>query len=360
MKNAVIDRRGFLGCLAATTVGPAASRLLAAPAAEGTTAGPSSRAIQTFYDSLSAAQKKTMCFEWDHKGPSGLPLRLHVTNNWAVSRASVGSFSKEQQSLIEEIFTSVLNPGWPEKLHQQARDDTGKPWTEDRKIAIFGQPGRGPCQCVVSGFHLTFRALASAPGSVAFGGAICHGHQPSGFHEKVGHPGNIFWYQAQRAHEVYRFLDGKEQKQALVTHGIPWFQFDDKIDRRVIVPDSKLERPLEPDVRFRGAKSELPGLPIAELTRDQKEAVQKVLEGLLEPYRKEYQDQVLTSLKKQGGLEKCHLVFYQEHTRGKEGEWDNWRLEGPSLVWYFRGTPHVHIWIHVADDPAVPVTSHFG
>ena len=35
-------------------------------------------------------------------------------------------------------------------------------------------------------------------------------------------------------------------------------------------------------------------------------------------------------------------------------------IEGPAFVWYFRGFPHVHLWIHVADGPAVPVTSHFG
>ena len=26
----------------------------------------------------------------------------------------------------------------------------------------------------------------------------------------------------------------------------------------------------------------------------------------------------------------------------------------------FRGFPHVHIWVHVAENPDVPVTSHFG
>ena len=28
----------------------------------------------------------------------------------------------------------------------------------------------------------------------------------------------------------------------------------------------------------------------------------------------------------------------------------NWRLEGPSFVWYFRGRPHVHVWVNVADN----------
>ena len=38
---------------------------------------------------------------------------------------------------------------------------------------------------------------------------------------------------------------------------------------------------------------------------------------------------------------------------GDDQEWDNWRLEGPSFVWYFRGTPHVHVWVNVADDSSV-------
>ena len=358
----VCQRREFLGRLAG-----AAGAAAASPVWAGFQADPappplsgSAQAIRAFHESLTDNQKKVMCFDWDHKGPTGLPLRLHVTNNWAVSRASVSSFTKEQQALIEEILKSVLSPGWPEKLAQQAKDDTGKPWTEDRKIALFGKPGGGPCQCVLSGFHLTLRASDGPTGAAAFGGAISHGHQPSGFHEKVGHPGNIFWYQAQKAHQVYQLLDGKQRQQAVRARGMPWYEFDGKIDRRMVLPDSKLERPLEPDVRFRGARGDFPGLSIAELTRDQRESVHKVLEALLEPYRQEYRDQVLACLKKQGGLEKCRLAFYEEHNLGKEGEWDNWRLEGPSFIWYFRGAPHVHTWIHVADDPAVPVTSHFG
>ena len=196
---------------------------------------------------------------------------------------------------------------------------------------------------------------------VAFGGAICHGHQPSGFHEKPGHPGNIFWYQAQEAHKVYRLLDGKQQKLAVVEKGMPYYEFDGKIDRTPVLPQSKLDRALEPDVRFRGEKAaDLPGLPISEMTRDQKDAMRKVLAAMLEPYREAYRERVTACLDKQGGLETCRLPFYRERTLGKDGEWDNWRVEGPAFVWYFRGFPHVHIWVHVAETPDVPVTSHFG
>jgi len=357
-------RRQFFTTLAAAA-GSAALGGSLLETAGGSTAAPEGKnaadaAVKALYESLGGAQKKVMCFDWDKKGYGGLPLRLHVTNNWAVSSMKIGTLKQDQQALVGDILKSVLNPDWPDRLAQQAKDDTGKPWTEDRKIAIFGTPESGPCQCVISGFHLTFRAGGDRDARAAFGGAICHGHQPSGFHEKPGHPGNIFWYQAQQAHKVYQLLDGKQRQKAVVARGMPYYEFDGKIDRTPILPDSKLNRALEPDVRFRGPQADLPGLAGAEMTRDQQEALHKVLASLLEPYRQPYQDRVLACLKKQGGLEKCHLIFYQEHTLGKEGEWDNWRLEGPAFVWYFRGFPHVHSWIHVADDPSVPVTSHFG
>ncbi len=351
-----LTRREFLSTTTAITSGAILGSQI--NAAED---GGADKAVKTLYDSLTDTQRKAVCFDWDKKGPyGGLPLRLHVTNNWAVSNTKIGSLSRDQQALVEDILKSVLAPGWPEKLAQQAKDDTGKPWTQDRKIAIFGTPGSGKCQCVISGFHLTFRAGREKDSHTAFGGAICHGHQPSGFNEKPGHPGNIYWYQAQEAHKLYKLLDGKQQEKAVLAKGMPYYEFDGKIDRTPVLPESKFDRPMEPDVRFRGPEAELPGLPLADLSRDQKDAMKKVLAAMVEPYRKPYRDEVTRCLEKQGGLEKCNLIFYRERTHGKDGEWDNWRIEGPAFVWYFRGFPHVHIWFHVADDPTVPVTSHFG
>jgi len=37
-----------------------------------------------------------MCFDWDKKGGyGGLPLRLHVTNNWVVSPVKIGDLTAE-------------------------------------------------------------------------------------------------------------------------------------------------------------------------------------------------------------------------------------------------------------------------
>ena len=226
-----------------------------------------------------------------------------------------------------------MNPGWPERLKQQARDDTGRPWG-NQKIAIFGTPDQGPCQCVITGFHLTLRATCARLSEVAFHGAICHGHQPSGFNERVGHPDNIFWYQAVLANRVYMALDEQQRQRALVRRGMPYYEFDGRIDRQIIYPDSKLRYALEPDVRFRGPGGTFPGLPIRDMVPDQKAVVRQALTGLLEPYRPEYREQVLRCLAGQGGLEACSMAFYQEHDLGNDGEWDNWlhRRTGVRLV----------------------------
>ena len=85
--------------------------------------------------------------------------------------------------------------------------------------------------------------------------------------------------------------------------------------------------------------------------------MQKVLGLLVEPYRTSDRDEALACLKKQGGLDACSLSFYQDSDIGNDKVWDNWRLEGPSFVWYFRGRPHVHVWVNVADDASVKLNA---
>ena len=74
---------------------------------------------------------------------------------------------------------------------------------------------------------------------------------------------------------------------------------------------------------------------------------------LVEPFRTEDREEALECLKAKGGLDACVLSYYADPDIGDDKVWDNWRLEGPAFVWYFRGAPHVHVWVNVADDPAV-------
>jgi hypothetical protein len=282
-------------------------------------------------------QKKQVCFDWDYKHPRRGLLRTHVSNNWQITQPHIrGDFyTQKQQLLIHDIFKGIINPEWYARFLKQLKDDTGgKPWGADQSIAIFGKPGTDQFEFVMTGRHMTVRADGNSAKHVAFGGPIFYGHAASGFTEKPGHPFNVFWHQARMANLVFQMLDGKQREKALLEN-----------------------RPHEAEVAFRGSKGGFPGIPVAEMSEDQKKELQRVLMALVEPYRKEDQEEAVACLKRQGGLDKCSLAFYRDGDLGNDGEWDNWRLEGPSFVWYFRGTPHVHVWVNVADDPSIALNA---
>jgi hypothetical protein len=88
---------------------------------------------------------------------------------------------------------------------------------------------------------------------------------------------------------------------------------------------------------------------MTELAADQRGLVQKVMADLLAPFRKEDADEVM-KLVNQSGFEQLHLAFYKNEDIGNDGVWDVWQIEGPTMVWYFRGKPHVHVWAHVREN----------
>lgn len=330
------DRRQFLKRLgAAAAAVTLAGRASPGLAAERTGPSPTSKAetaVKALYHSLSDQQRKVICFDWDHLDARRGLLRTYVANNWHITEPTIDGdfFTRKQRQLVYDVFKGIFNPDWHARFVKQLKDDTGgQPWGAAQNIAIFGRPGEDQFQFVMTGRHMTIRADGNSENHVAFGGPIFHGHAAESFNEKPDHPGNIFWPQAVLANDVCGMLDGKQRERALVEH-----------------------TPEESDIAF---AKQPQGIPVADLSRDQKDALDKVLRSLLDPYRQEDRDEVLASLKKNGGLEACHLAFFKEGDIGDDGVWDNWRIEGPAITWYFRGSPHVHIWIHVADDPRVKV-----
>lgn len=338
MKPNAVDRRSFLssltGAATAGVFGGVDLRAIAAPSPKSA----AETAVKSLYDTLTSAQKKTICFDWDHKDSERGLLRTHVSNFWHITKPMLtdGFYTKDQQVILFDIFKGVFNPDWHERMLKQLKDDhEGKPWGAGLSCAIFGTPGTEQFEFVMTGRHMTIRADGNSAAHVALGGPIFHGHAASGFNEKIHHPGNIFWHQAEQANKLYTVLSGKQQALALVD-----------------VRNKK-----EYAVAFQGTAGKRTGLPCSELSKDQKDGMQKVLMSLIDPYRKEDQDEVLACLKKQGGLDACSLSFFKDGDIGNDGEWDNWRVEGPSFVWYFRGEPHVHIWINVSDDPSVALNA---
>ena len=161
-----VDRRSFIKGVGATAVTAATGgltlwatpKVVAAPASTGK----AETIVSALYETLTPEQKKIVCFDWDYVDKSRGLLRTHVSNNWHITKPSIDDdpafFNRKQRWLIHDIFKSMFNPEWYGKLVKQLKDDTdGRPWGADQNIAIFGTPGSGKFEFVMTGRHMTVR-----------------------------------------------------------------------------------------------------------------------------------------------------------------------------------------------------------
>lgn len=333
--STALSRRSFLHSAAAFaalgTFAGAHQSLLAEIASAATVkpAGSSESIVKLLFESLKPEQRTVVCFPWDYVDPKRGLLRTRIENNWRITPPAVKSnfYTADQQAMIRAIFEGITNPDWHARFDQQLLDDVGG-FGNKQGIAIFGEPNTGKFEFVLASRHMTLRCDGDSAEHVAFGGPILYAHEGESLHEEPTHPSNVFWYQAIEANKLYHALDARHRELALVVKGMP----------------------TEERVGFKGQGGAFQGCPVAEFSPDQKQELQRILNLLLEPFRKSDRDEVVKCLGTEGGLDQCFLAFYQEGDLGNDGIYDNWRLEGPSFVWYFRGRPHVHVWVNIADD----------
>ena len=311
---ASVDRRDFLKAVGGVALAGAGGSFWTLPGAYAAPS-PTSAAETTvgrFYASLSEDQKKTICFSFTD------PLRQKINANWHITKPTVGNdfYNADQRKLIDEIVRKVTSPDGYERLQKQMEHDSGG--INDYSIAVFGEPGKSSFEWELTGRHLTLRADGNSVDKAAFGGPIVYGHGEEKPEE------NLFHYQTKQVNEVFRALDAKQAAQALIE-----------------------KAPKEDAVTLQGNAGKFPGIAVSELSADQKGLVLKTLQVLLAPYRQEDVDEAMEIVKSAGGTDKLHMAFYQQNDLKNDKEWDIWRLEGPSLVWHFRGAPHVHAYINI-------------
>jgi hypothetical protein len=274
------------------------------------------------YKSLTDEQRKKICFAWDN------PLRSKVDNNWlVVADTLTDTFKPDQVALIHEIFHSLHSEEYKKIVFDQVTHDSeGDGFDKSTAIAIFGEPGTGKFELVLTGRHVTRRCDGDSVEGTAFGGPIFYGHAAQSFNEKADHQGNAYWYQAKRANEVFKALDGKQREQAMIAEGRPEKGTD--------------------TVKLSGKKEGLSGIAVGSLSSDQKELFKKVLSDLLAPFRKADADEAMKLINARG-LDELHMAFSKKGDIGNDGVWDVWQIEGPNMFWYFRGAPHVHCWANI-------------
>jgi hypothetical protein len=328
-----LSRRDFLkssvtgvAALAAASVPLVGSPASPAQTAAQATGSKPETLVATLYKSLSDEQRKSVAFPFDH------PLRSKVDNNWMITDKKVGEFfTRDQQAMIWEIFDGLHSPEYVDRVRKQVEHDAGKDGVGGCSIALFGEPGTGKFEFVLTGRHVTRRCDGDSVEGAAFGGPIFYGHAAQGFYEKADHPGNAYWFQAVRANEVFKMLSGKQRELALLA-------------------EPREEKGTD-TVKLTGLHRGLPGIPVSALTRDQKDHVRLVMADLLAPFRKADADEAL-KLIEANGFDDLSLAFYKNHDIGNDGVWDVWQIEGPAMLWYFRGEPHVHTWVHIRERAA--------
>ena len=293
--------------------------LTLATGAAGTPSPSSETIVSQLYDSLSADQRSKVTFSFDH------PLRSKIDNNWHITPHRIGDFyTAGQQAMIRDIFRGLHNPDFYDKVEYHIKEDAGG--LKNYSIALFGEPGTGRFEFVLTGRHCTARCDGDSVEGAAFGGPILYGHAANSFNEQPHHPDNVYWYQAKRANEVYQALDGKQRQMALLG-------------------DPRPERATATIALNK--RGEVSGIPLSELSRDQKGLVDAVLADLLLPFRKEDREEVMKLIREAGGIPALSMSFYKNMDIGSDGVWDVWQLESPTMLWHFRGAPHVHTWVNV-------------
>ncbi|MEO2046344.1 MAG: DUF3500 domain-containing protein [Pirellulales bacterium] len=320
-----VDRRDFVRMGGAALAGIASTTLVdaglfdarfvhGAPSSTNSAASTNSAesAVVELYTSLTDKQKQAVCRPFEHE------TRRHISPNWHITDTTIGDglFTKQQQAIIDQILRNITSEdGYQRLLRQMDDDDDG---IDNYSIAIFGEPGTSKFQWEMTGRHLTMRADGNRVDQAAFGGPIVYGHSEEDPKQ------NLFHYQTKMANEVFQALDPKQAQLALLK-----------------------QAPEEDAVQLQGPRGKFPGIAVDTLAEDQKQLLESTLKVLLAPYRQEDVSEVMSILKSSGGLDQLHMAFYQEDDLDSDKVWDIWRVEGPSLVWHFRGAPHVHAYINI-------------
>ncbi len=317
----LIGRRGILRALGAGSVMAALPSLRAAKLE----AKASDSLAMQFYKSLSEEQVRKVCLPVNH------PSRQFISNWWYVcpEQRLHTFYNKDQQDLVKQIFESLHHPEHREKMNWQVQKDLMGKIKNTPSVGFFGTPEDENFEFIYTGHHVTRRCNAHSDKGMGFGGApIFYGNFAKSFKESKDHEGNPFWYQGLIFNEFVSALDGKQQAKVLV-------------DRR---PRSEKEETV-----IKKHKTDLPGLSCADLSKDQQVKLLETMRRMLVCFRPDDVDATMKTIEDKKLIDQLFVSCYGgRYDIGNDKVWDTWQIEGPDMVWYFRGVPHIHAYFHLA------------
>jgi hypothetical protein len=330
-----LNRRAFVrrlggGAAVALATSPF-SQAIAAAAKAGVKADakPAESLIRELHASLSAEQKAKLVLPWDHQIKKGQLSRLGAYNSaFGGNRIGV-EYTKPQQELVRRALRSILSDDEAyERISRNGKWDSSGSF-EGCGATLFGDPsGDKEFAWLFTGHHLTLRCDGNSMPGAAFGGPIYYGHRAAGYADS-----NVYRYQTEQVQAVFDSLDSSQQKQAV----------------------SENPGDGQKGITFAKADAPRPGIAYRDLNAEQKAQVEKVMWTLLNPFRKEDGDEVMTIIKANGGMDQIHLTFTRDGASkdDKNVRWHFWRLDGPGFIWNYRVLPHVHCFVNITSEPSV-------
>ncbi|MEZ5356402.1 MAG: DUF3500 domain-containing protein [Bryobacteraceae bacterium] len=282
------------------------------------------------YKSLSESQKLKLCLPVDH------PKRQYISNWWYIhpEHRIPTTFTPEQQELIGKIFDSMHNPEHRDQVNNQVLIDQYGSEKNAPSAGFFGTPDDEDFEFIFTGHHVTRRCNARSDKGQGFGGApIFYGHYPhpvtkgsQNFNETKDHPGNPYWYQGKIFNRFVQALDGRQQAMGLVTAE---------------------PRGEEPDAVVQIASGKR-GLHCSELSADQKKLLIETMRDMMAVFREDDVKATIETIRKKKIVDRLQVSWYGgKYDIGSDKVWDTWQIEGPEMVWYFRGVPHIHCYFQV-------------
>ncbi len=324
----MLNRRSFLKIGGVST----AAVVTGAVASEFNTAVPSSTSDSLpmqLYKSMSDEQRAKVCLPIDH------PRRGYVSNWWYIHREHriPGTFNKDQQELIQQIFDSLHSREHQDAINQQVEIDQYGEVKNAPAVGFFGTPDDKGFEFIYTGHHVTRRCNAHTDKGQGFGGnPIFYGHFRDEFNETTDHIGNPYWYQGKVFNKFVQELTGEQQAKGLV-------QAKPRSERANAV--------------IKKRKTGIPGLDCGTLSDGQQKLLAETMGKMLAMFRKDDVDATLKSIADRKLIDRMHISWYAgKYDIGADGVWDTWQIERPEMVWYFRGQPHIHSYFHLKTEPA--------
>jgi len=278
-----------------------------------------------FFESLNAKDRERVCVDYDD------PLRqYHNRGVWGAGLSvNPVNLGWEQRGILTDLLHAGLSEAGRDRIPNEFF--TRWPGVHSMYVLLCGNPKTPPYQLILTGPHLNLRIGGRSREGAAFGGPLVYGDQRGDSIQ--GLPANLYRFQFQTARRLFQSLRPEQQRLAL-----------------------QKTSPIQTDIQLQGSQGSFAGVEIATLLPESRAIARELIEGILSTYPAEDVAYAWQCLEHNGGIEKLFLSYYEDSEVDRSRQFQNFRLEGPSAVFYFRGYPHVHAFVNVARDGDAPLS----